>query len=193
MTRDELDRYYTPPWVIDALVTRLRSYLFPRSGVILEPCCGDGRLADALRAHGWQVVTGDIDPDVEADHHWDFVEAAALGRVPQVDAVVTNPPYRDVTRHVEAALSVSPFVALLMPLSWLEPCADRAQIWLERPPSYVLVLPRPSFTGDGKTDPRTVAWYVWNRGGHRVARIEHVDPAIRKAWRDRQAGQGELI
>jgi len=190
--RDALDRYYTPQWVIDALVSRLKGYHFPTTGTLLEPCCGDGRLARSLGAQGWEVITGDIDPDVQADHRWDFREAVALGRVPPVDGVVTNPPYKDVSSYVTAALDVSPFVAMLMPLSWQEPTSDRARIWLERPPAHILVLPRPSFTSDGKTDPRTVAWYVWT-GVYDGARLEHVAPTVRQKWRDARDGQEVLI
>jgi hypothetical protein len=48
--------------------------------------------------------------------------------------------------------------------------------WLaEHPPTKLIVLPRISFTGDGKTDSVTCAWYVWERGEH-VQSLEIVPP-----------------
>ena len=56
MTRDQFDRYATPHSVIAALLARL-DWPFDR---VWEPCCGDGRLADALRAKGAEVIPHDI-------------------------------------------------------------------------------------------------------------------------------------
>jgi len=198
--RDALDRYYTPRWVIDVLLEHLsrvvngRPLAFKIQGKILEPCCGDGRLADALRAGLHRtVVTGDLDPAVTADHHWDFRVAVQRGDVMpgEYGAVITNPPYRDVSTYVEAALSVSRFVAMLMPITWQEPTSDRWCIWRDAPPHWVLVLPRPSFRGNG-TDARTVAWYVWDGVCDRTELIV-VDPQKRSAGRDVMKGQLSLM
>jgi hypothetical protein len=50
---------------------------------------------------------------------------------------------------------------MLLRLSYLEPCNNRAEFLSVNPPSLI-VLPRISFTGDGKTDNVTCAWFVWD-------------------------------
>ena len=55
---------------------------------------------------------------------------------------------------------------MLLRLSWLEPCNDRAQIFRADPPVRLIILPRISFRGPGgrgkgRTDSVTSAWMVW--------------------------------
>lgn len=62
----------------------------------------------------------------------DFL-AANTGKQP--DWVVTSPPYKGALEFVKAALTVAKVgVALKLPLSFLEPCADRGG-WLQLNPS----------------------------------------------------------
>jgi len=63
-------------------------------------------------------------------------------------------------------------VAMLLRLSFLEPTAkvNPRGPWLaECPPSRLIVLPRCSYTGDGRTDSVTTAWMIWLRGDARHA------------------------
>lgn len=179
--RDKLDRYYTPKWVIEALLMHLKGCDWPDAGRVLEPCCGDGRLAHALCEAGYHVTTNDLDPDVSAHTHHDFRMWALLCQ-PRFDMIVTNPPYRRVTEYVRQALAHADHVALLMPLNWLEPCKERADILISQPPSEVLVLPRPSFSTNGKTDARTVAWYIWTKRAG-LPTFAHVHPRVRDSAR----------
>ncbi len=47
--------------------------------------------------------------------------------------------------------------------SVLEPCEGRGAWLAAHPPQALIVLPRMSFTGEGKTDSVTCAWVVWAR------------------------------
>jgi hypothetical protein len=157
--RKHLDQYFTPLSAARVLL----KYQPSISGTILEPCVGRGDLAAPLRPLG-RVVTNDIDPLMSADTHRDaatddFWLWQALDRP---DWVVSNPPFSCCQPIIAGAFSVAQLgVAMLLRLSYLEPCNNRADFLSANPPS-VIVLPRISFTGDGKTDNVTCAWFVWD-------------------------------
>ena len=73
---------------------------------------------------------------------------------------------------------------MLLRLSYAEPCLNRAE-WLKAHPiSHLIVLPRISFTGNGKTDNVTCAWFVWDklRPGHqRITIVTKEDSVL---WSD---------
>lgn len=74
----------------------------------------------------------------------DFL-AANPGKQP--DWVVTSPPYKGALEFVKVALAVAKLgVALKLPLSFLEPCADRGG-WLQvNPPNVCIFLRRAKYT-----------------------------------------------
>lgn len=75
---------------------------------------------------------------------------------------------------------------MLLRVSFLEPCNDRAEFLAAHPPR-LFVLPRISFTGDGKTDNVTCAWYVWDKeafGGHVKVYTKSMMAELAKADRD---------
>jgi len=169
MSRDALDRYYTPhDGIVTWLLTLHPQILMPdlanldKTSTVLEPCAGTGRIARCLRAHGLDVITGDYDKEVDVDHHWDFTLAAHT-TAPATDWIITNPPYKRATDMVIAARARCARVAMLMRLTWMEPTFERRRIWTRpgQAPQYVHPIhPRPSFDGVG-TDSATVAWFVW--------------------------------
>lgn len=194
--RDGLDRYYTPAWPTEALLetfspvrTRLTT---PKR--ILDPCAGQGGIASVLREHGHHVITGDIDPEAPTDHHWDFAQARLhperyLSRCGgKVDWIITNPPYCLAEAMVRAALAVSADVAMLLRVTWLEPCVSRFDLLDEL--AYVLTMPRISFTGDGSTDSAAGAWFVWlskaRESDFKPARLLILPPSTRPPRTERQ-------
>lgn len=191
--RDHLDRYYTPSWVTKALLEHLTHVWQPRDQ-ILEPCAGQGGVADVLDLTlgtdgvWFRVMRADIDPAADPrnevrdflssddTHELDHTLRRADGFTiwPQgwrsFDWVITNPPYAlksgaKASDFVRQAFTLAPRVAMLLRLSWLEPCPDRLKILQLRPPQMVIILPRVSFAGPhGKkgTDSVTSAWFVWD-------------------------------
>ena len=157
--RKSLDAYYTP----DKAVLELKKHLTALDKFeIWEPCVGTGNIS----RHFVHVRTMDIDPKVESNHtsnmtiagNWDLI-ASQYGRP---DFVVTNPPFAQAFYILKNAYEFSRSgCAMLLRLSFLEPTFERSQWLHDHPPSMLIVLPRISFTNDGKTDLVTCAWMVW--------------------------------
>lgn len=152
MSRALWDQYETPPWATHALCRRLDV----RGMRVLEPCAGSGRMAAVLRAHGADVVTGDIDPAADVDHRWNFCAEAENAeafrrRYGRFDAIITNPPYTTPTgtattvylRALEVLASEGePRLAMLLRTSWIDVTAANEQLMVAAPPTHILTLPR---------------------------------------------------
>ncbi len=163
--RRERDAYYTPDWATATLIERAPEVEGLR---LLDPCCGDGRMARAIMAAGrfeWRAITSDIDPGVESTWGYDACDPQLYRECsPGVCWVVTNPPWEGSGKIAWTALQHAQHgVALLLRITWLEPCEGRE--WLKRcPPTRQIVLPRISYDGSGNTDSATSAWFIWTRG-----------------------------
>jgi hypothetical protein len=108
------------------------------------------------------VWTNDIDPNVQADQYKDATDPEFWTSL-KPDWVVSNPPFLCCHPIIVGAFSAARRgVAMLLRLSYLEPCKDRAGFLSQHPPSLI-VLPRISFTEDGKCDSVTCAWMVWDK------------------------------
>lgn len=169
MARRKLDKYYTPENVVKTMVAYLDGDLYGRT--ILEPCCGNGDIVRLLPSKV-RVFTNDIDPGIKAIWHSDASDGLAemWHYYPGGwDWVITNPPYnrKIMSAIIANALCAASNVAMLLRISALEPTGDREQIWKQygRFLSELIIFgqPRPSFTGDRKTDSVTTAWFIWRR------------------------------
>lgn len=167
--RDHLDRYYTPEWATQALVDYMGERL---AGCVWDPCCGQDLGGRVIRKapHVTAYAGTDIDPDACANPV-DF-----FGRVFVFNGwVVTNPPYRvgdkTATDFVRHALNGSASVAMLLRLTWLEPCRDRVDILTNNPPTDVLILPRVHYIGAPASNNCMSCWVIWDRNhaGSRVS------------------------
>lgn len=160
--RRKMDWYPTPDWATEELLRRV-----PIMGDILEPCIGDGAMARVLDRRG--VVYGnDIDRSRTASFYGDATDRDlwqmikdAMGRI---DWVVTNPPFNVAAKIIPLAYEYAfEGIAMMLRLSYLEPTEERGA-WLNAyPPTSMIVLPRISFTGNGKTDNVTCAWMIWDK------------------------------
>lgn len=155
--RRERDFYPTPDWATQALLSA-----FPeiRGSRMLDPTCGDGRMAQALASRFDVVLCNDIEPrpnvaqyHMDARNHLLYEEARA-------EWIVTNLPFNLAGPLAWMALhGASVGVALLLRCTFLEPCEGRE--WLtRRPPTAILALPRISFNGAG-TDSAPCWWFIW--------------------------------
>ena len=185
--RRKYDRYPTAQQLTISLFDWV-----PIRGTVIEPCAGDGDMVKILRLHPdiKKVVTSDLDRGLGYEHGWDYYGDAAEGVFYRtgdmaklyvnpvyrgVDWLVTNPPFKDAARILESAWGYGvQNIALLLRLTFLEPTTGDSKWYgrkqlLEQLAPYlsdmiVFGSPRPSFTGNRKTDSVTTAWFVWRRG-----------------------------
>jgi hypothetical protein len=167
-----LDLYETPPCAVEAL---LRVEKIPH--VIWEPCAGPGSIVRVLRNHGRAVIASDI-IDYGGLH---FVRDFLGARMPAgVEAILTNPPYRDVERIVEHALRPSPLVIMLLRLAFLE-SERRSAILEDRGLARIHVfrkrLPmmhRAGWEGRKANSGMAFGWFCWNRSHTGPATIHRI-------------------
>ena len=175
--RSARDAYWTPPHLTQALLD-----LVPEvQGTVWEPCAGAGWMSNVL-AERCTVVASDIAPMAPGVH----VRDALRDEAPACDWVVTNPPFNLAGRILARALTVTPRVALLVRMTFLEATRDRADLLAENPPARVIVLPRTDFPrGDDRpqrgTDSVPPVWLVWGV------------PPCPVQWGCRPEGQARLL
>jgi hypothetical protein len=177
MARRSLDAYLTPDWATQAL---LEEFLEIRGDRLLDPCCGDGRMAKALESRFPIVELNDVDRFNRVAQFLYDATQRDLYESHDSDWIVTNPPFTQAGEIAHQCLEHARVgVALLLRCTFGEPCKGRQ--WLkERPPTALLMLPRISFTGDGATDSAPCWWFVWSRT---------VRPRIAVRTRESAAGQ----
>jgi hypothetical protein len=90
--RSDGDLYHTPDWVTRTLLPVLRPV-----SCVWEPAAGHGKMAETLRAAGYDVVATDIA---------DGVDFLAEKRNRGAEAIVTNPPFNRAREFVEHALDL---------------------------------------------------------------------------------------
>jgi hypothetical protein len=161
--RRKNDFYPTPAWATQELLNRVLI-----QGRVFECCVGDGAMSSVLEKEpGILVLTNDIDKERTADLYGDAASYPFWSKVDltvgNVDWVVTNPPFSHAMEILANAHKYAKVgIAMLLRLSFLEPTKDRGSFLNIYPPDNLIVLPRISFTGDGKTDSVTCAWMVWD-------------------------------
>lgn len=164
--RDHFNFYESPWWFTTELLRHVEL-----SGVIGEPCVGNGAIAKLLLASpSIKLWTNDIDPNKTADYHHDATLPQSWAELPNADWIVTNPPYANLAASIikNAFIKARVGVAAFLLTSFLEPCDDRAEFLEEFPPSLVLIFPRFCFRKDKKglrwaTDNITISCFVWDK------------------------------
>lgn len=166
--RKDNDLYQTEPWATEALLRH-----FPVEGMtVWEPAAGNHRIADVLKERGASVTTSDI-AEYDRLHsipYFDFLREGGLvweARPPDVDAIITNPPYgkgnRDAVRFCELALErCSGFVSMLLTAKF-DFGKTRAHLFRDNPrfcAKIALVDRIQWFPGD-TSGTEDHAWYVW--------------------------------
>ena len=166
---------------------------------ILEPACGDGRMAEALKAAGTKVYCTDIEDrgyaglnglidftlSTPLEFQWD---AISIGALDGFDGVVTNPPFGPRGKLAEAFIEAglrrlgNGFLALLLRADF-DSAKTRAHLFGHCPQfTGKIVLTRRVnwFDHPGKPNRQpkeNSAWFLWGNAGLQDRRI----PVIRYA------------
>ncbi len=188
-TNKRFDAHMTDPRLARAVALRLLDVgLLTNRSRVLEPSAGDGAFVRGVRSVVPRAHITAVDIRVELP---ELTAAGAdqllLGqdflafRGGPYDLVAGNPPFGRrgeglVERHVEHALSLtapSGHVAFLARLGLFE-SSSRAEFWQAHPAMLVDVLvPRPSFRADGRTDNAMYAVFVWAKAPGSGSRRGH--------------------
>lgn len=186
--RRELDAYLTPGGPGGATAKLLRRPEVRGLQLLVDPCCGDGRMPLQIAQSGAfrQVHLNDVHAGrleqaraalagIEGIRtSWSQHDAADPALyVPAPCATITNPAFNIAGDVARVALQrTRQLVALLLRITWLQaagashkaPRGDRR--WLRRtPPTRMIEVGRISFSGDGATDSAPMAWFIWTRSG----------------------------
>lgn len=154
--RRPLDAYFTPPWVVHALVLHLPRRL---SKVIWEPAAGKGYIAKELRKCGYRVLVSDIKTGA------DFLAATTSGHA---TTIVTNPPYNKAEAFIVKALEITRarkgVVAMLLRIDW-DSGITRRYLFADHPAWHkkVVLTKRIRWIEGSRGNPsENHAWYIWD-------------------------------
>lgn len=170
--RRNLDAYYTPEKAVESLRQQLDGTFNPWDKMF-EPCNGNGSISNVFKkANEGQWLTADIDPSVKPDVVMDSSSRAEWAKLNsngiKHDWVITNPPFNCAFDILKNGMEfANEGVILLLRLSFLEPTLERGSWLQQNPPDKIIVLPRISFTGDGKCDSVTCCWMIWDKKNYR--------------------------
>ncbi len=189
--RDPKDFYPTPLALCTSALALLDD--IPPRPMILDPGCGTGVWGQAARElwlDAW--ITGvDVDAqrlEVCRDtgaynllHRRSYTDLALTGHR---DLVVGNPPYSSAEAFICKSLDLlrpGGQLVFLLRLAFLESQRRYKKFYSNglRPSKVAILVERPSFTGNGKTDATAYAIFVWRKGGAPVTALEWL------SWRQR--------
>lgn len=165
--RASFDFYETAPWQVDALVKHLPELRIAQR--VWCPTVGDSSIVKRLAHFGVRaVVTNDIDLNRAADYHLNATDTRAwttmLAAHERPDWIVDNLPFNVAHKIIPLALDAcTEGVAFMARLSFGEPTQNRGPWLAAHPCPLQIVLERYSFTGDGRSDSVTTAWFVWSK------------------------------
>lgn len=167
--KKEKEDYYTPLVVWQWLIKNLKNiygkdFCFTR---LIDPCAGDCRMTSLFHREfpELSIIENDLDTASPAELHLNAAEKEFWDLVPvpqdPYNLVVTNPPFTEAAGILYHAISKSERVVFLTRISFLEGATYRLELLqhLQKRLSIV-VLPRLSFSGDGKTDNATYVLFI---------------------------------
>lgn len=170
--RETNDYYATEPKALELLL-QLEKF----SPYVWECACGEGHLAEVLKAHGYNVKSSDI-----VDRGYPETETMDFLKIKKEDIdrdysrdIITNPPYKYAKEFVKHALDISidsTKVAMFLKVQFLEGKA-RKELFEKYPPkkiyissSRLLCAKNGDFEGMRKGGGSAVAyaWFIWEKG-----------------------------
>lgn len=171
------DYYPTPVWGTKALI-KYETF----TGNILEPCCGDGAMAEVLKETGCDVIASDI-YDRGYGNQADFLMITE-----QYDNIVTNPPYNIAGDILEHALSLAQQkTCILVRTSFLESISRFNRFYSTNPPSRVYMFSErlslypagQPVKGGGTT---SYSWLVWDKSSSGKTELHWIEPGLKNNW-----------
>lgn len=185
--KDSADDFPTPPWATRALIEHvIGGKVTLERMTCLEPACGAGHMAKALKEYFAEVRAADA-------YHYGYGPVRDFLKYPYetnaVDWVITNPPFRLAEDFVLRAQRVARVgVAILARTVFLESVRRYEAIFARTPPTkfaqFVERVPMVKGRLDAKASTATgYAWLVWEKSTETIPRLMWVPPCRRKLER----------
>jgi hypothetical protein len=172
--RRAFDRYETPAWVTDCVISYIDTNKY-----IWEPAAGSGKMAEILREHGMEVTATDIETGN------DFLETACLPHI-NITAIVTNPPYELAREFIEHSLKLLPLVGTVAMLlrTDFDHAKTRQHLFGNCPHFWakIVLTKRIKWFEDSKGQPSfNHAWFIWRIGNREAPTLAYgpLSPAQR--------------
>lgn len=165
--RDSPDDFPTPPWATRALMEHvLADKRTLTEKTCLEPACGAGHMARALREYFAEIYCADA-----YDYGYGLVRDFLTHPIElqSVDWVITNPPFRLSEEFVERSLKIArEGVAILARTVFIESVGRYRNLFEKTPPTklaqFVERVPMVKGRLDQKATTATgYAWLVWEK------------------------------
>lgn len=163
---DSLDYFPTPPWATRALMEVVWPVAAPSGSTrsAWEPACGEGHIAEVLREYFPCVLSSDIHDYGYGEPH-DFLGEPIKLINPQVDWIITNPPFNEKAEAfvLKALERAQVGVAMFLRLQWLETNGRYDRIFKPHPPSLIAQFSErvPLCKGRWNPDGDTATAYLW--------------------------------
>ena len=150
--RLENDYYPTPQECLTPLLNRID---FSKVNSFLEPCAGDHRIINQINCPNKYYA--------ELQEGIDYLTTD----FPQVDLIITNPPFSISLDFIKKSLIEGKTVCYLQRLNWLG-SKLRKDFWNNNIPDKIFVLSkRPQFKKElglgGGTDSTEYCWFIWDK------------------------------
>lgn len=166
---DSLDYFPTAPWATRALF----ECVLPQIGVrkiesAWEPACGEGHMAEVLSEYANVVLASDIHAYGYGEPH-DFLGRRIELINPQVDWIITNPPFGPAEDFAHKALSSAKAgVALFVRWQWIETVGRYERLFSRHPPTLVCPFVERVPVHRGRWEPKgdtatAYCWIVWHK------------------------------
>lgn len=172
MARDgvavEAEYLQTDQWAIEQI---LRSEILTR--VVVDPCCGDGRMAEAAKRAGYKVYAFDLYDWGYGQTGVDFFLGGSAVNPKVFDGTVfMNPPFSKGCEFVDRARALGARKIVCFQRSVWRESESRREWWAANPPNRVYqcgnradcwygTIPMENRKG-GAYQPHS--WFVWERG-----------------------------
>lgn len=195
-----LDYFPTPPFATRALCEFLEGEGFPlASQSAWEPACGEGHMVRPLAESFATVRASDVHR--YGDH--ELIDFTVTGHTePQVDWVITNPPFCLAEPFIGVALDRARIgAAMLVRSAFLEGQTRHQRLYRHTPPAFVLqfvervvmlegrlvrsglVDPYHAIAGGKATSATSYCWLVWLRGQSGDTRLRWIPASLARLER----------
>ena len=180
---DSLDDFPTPPWATRALLQYLINHGEKlHQQTVWEPAANRGYMAETLKESFHQVIASDIH-DYQAGYKvYDFLRPPRKSKRPDIDWIITNPPFKlSLEFALQALQTYQCKTALFCRIQWLESQIRYQKLFINNPPSNILIFSRRVGLVKGQYNPNinktlvVYAWFIW-RKSRKNSKLDWIPP-----------------